>query len=338
MKKILLFLVLLLLSITLLISGCTQKTQPINNKIVTVNNNNLPETSININSSKTTTNKDDITLVNNTLINDTLANENNISNNQSSQLNINNYDNKIENPTIQFDDQINLIEDDNGDDDTANTDDNEPVTSEDTNNYRWHTQAYTTQFFFGSSESYNGAAWNTNIVIHYGGIDNPFNRNGYYPQNFTPNENPFYAALPYSDISSQGNRRKNAQLIPWYDESLNYDESYIKNRWIEINFQDQTCYAQLEDCGPVAAEHLECDDFDYVFGEAQQPTTYPEVNIRPALDISPATSDCLGLDDPTDLVYGHGDDYTSWKFIDEVDVPDGPWKEIITVSQINWDD
>ena len=47
-------------------------------------------------------------------------------------------------------------------------------------------------------------------------------------------------------------------------------------------------------------------------------------------------SDCLGMDAPDDPIFGHTDNYTSWLFIDEADVPSGPWKEIITTSQIDW--
>ena len=41
------------------------------------------------------------------------------------------------------------------------------------------------------------------------------------------------------------------------------------------------------------------------------------------LDISPATAQYLSIDDS---------DTTEWRFVDEKDVPDGPWKAIITRS------
>ncbi len=202
--------------------------------------------------------------------------------------------------------------------------------------YLWHNNAYTTQFYVGTPGTTGAGAWDMNWLKHYGGVDDPIKRNGYYPLNFKPKENPFYYALPYSDFDSNGNRRNDATKILWYHQ-VSKDQSIVKNRWIEVNHKGKICYGQWEDCGPVASDHLECDDFAYVFGTAQQPSITPtKENFKPALDISPAMSDCLGMDAPDDLVFGHTDDYTSWRFIDEIDIPNGPWKEIITTSQIDW--
>jgi len=46
------------------------------------------------------------------------------------------------------------------------------------------------------------------------------------------------------------------------------------------------------------------------------------------LDVSPAVRDFLSLSDI---------DVVNWQFIDFSDVPDGPWTEIITTSQIYWE-
>jgi|GEM_PF-1204236 len=202
--------------------------------------------------------------------------------------------------------------------------------------YPWHNNAYTTQFYIGTPGTTGAGAWDMNLLKHYGGIDDPIKRNGYYPLNFKPKENPFYYALPYSDFDSNGIRRTNTIKIPWYTQ-VSQSTSLVKNRWIEVKYKNKTCYGQWEDCGPVASDHLECDDFAYVFGNAQQPSITPtKENFKPALDVSPSMSDCLGMDAPNDLVFGHTDDYTSWRFIDEADVPAGPWKEIGTTSQIDW--
>ena len=45
------------------------------------------------------------------------------------------------------------------------------------------------------------------------------------------------------------------------------------------------------------------------------------------LDVSPAVRDYLGLS---------GMNRTVWQFVDASKVPDGPWKQVVTTSQISW--
>ena len=139
--------------------------------------------------------------------------------------------------------------------------------------------------FISNTQSYFDGNWEEN----YGGDDNPYDRCGYLPCTFTPKENPFYFALPYGDLNT-------------------------KNRWIEIEYQNATCYAQWEDVGP-----FRTDDFEYVFGN----NAYPKNQLHggAGLDISPAVRLCLGMEE---------NDMTRWRFVEEWDVPNGPWKEIIT--------
>src|SRR5438874_2455120 len=40
-------------------------------------------------------------------------------------------------------------------------------------------------------------AWDGEWQAHYGGVDDPHDRCGYWPCSFRPRENPFYIALPY---------------------------------------------------------------------------------------------------------------------------------------------
>jgi len=137
------------------------------------------------------------------------------------------------------------------------------------------------------------------------------------------NENQFYFALPYNDLDDNGNRKKEAmQIIPWANEkNWNNSESMCKNRWIKVVHGGKTAYAQWEDAGP-------CDDAggcgendkNYVFG-----TAGPKFKV--GLDVSPAVKDYLGLDD---------EDVTSWQFINQNDVPAGPWSKVITTSGIYW--
>lgn len=47
------------------------------------------------------------------------------------------------------------------------------------------------------------------------------------------------------------------------------------------------------------------------------------------MDVSPALNGCLGFSN-----LDGQDDRVDWQFVDEEDVPDGPWRRIITTSQV----
>jgi hypothetical protein len=134
-------------------------------------------------------------------------------------------------------------------------------------------------------------------------------------------ENIFYFALPYNDFDN-GERKFNvSQIVYWGEEkSLGEYESLLKNRWIEILYRNKTAYAQWEDCGPF----LE-DDGSYVFGNDAPKNSQLE---KAGLDISPSTAEYLNFD---------GLGIVSWRFIDFSEVPDGPWRETVTISQIYWE-
>jgi hypothetical protein len=166
------------------------------------------------------------------------------------------------------------------------------------------------------------SVWDDTWSEDYGGMDDPHNRNGYVPTNFTPSENPFYFALPYNDFNEDGERKSDVyDVVPWSKEQTwNDSESMCKNHWIKIIKGDTIAYAQWEDAGPFGE-----DDTAYVFGD-----TLPrnEVNNNAGLDVSPSLRDYLKLNDI---------DSVDWQFVDFNEVPDGPWKEIITNSQIYWE-
>ncbi len=166
------------------------------------------------------------------------------------------------------------------------------------------------------------SAWDDHWQDHYGGVDDPDSRNGFFPAAFIPQENPFYFALPYNDFDDAGNRKSDAfSTVYWAGEKSWGDlESMCKNRWIKVTKNGQTCYAQWEDVGPF----LE-DDAKYVFGTSAPGNT--ELT-QAGLDVSPALRDCLKLGDV---------DQVDWQFVEEKDVPDGPWKQVITTRQISWD-
>jgi hypothetical protein len=166
------------------------------------------------------------------------------------------------------------------------------------------------------------SVWDDRWLDHFGGVDDPVKRNGSLPMNFNPLENPFYFALPYNDFDESGIRRSEAaKTIPWSDErTWNESESMCKNRWIEIVKGENAAYAQWEDSGPFGE-----DDASYVFGRSKPKN---DLNDHAGLDVSPAVRDYLNLDDI---------DTVDWRFLDPGEVPEGPWKEIVTDSQVCWE-
>lgn len=161
------------------------------------------------------------------------------------------------------------------------------------------------------------SAWVDNWVKEFGGVDDPNNRCGYLPCGYNPKENAFYFALPFNDYDENGNLKpaRILKLIPWYTGAPPEGQSLVKNRWIAVTFQGKTVYGQWEDVGPFGE-----DDQAYVFGKAAPKD--------PAgLDVSPAMNDYLNLD---------GEGVVSWHFINAANVPDGPWKNTVTTSGLNY--
>lgn len=186
--------------------------------------------------------------------------------------------------------------------------------------YPLHSNIVATVFWVGEDPSLdNGyidnydSAWDGSWQESFGGVDDPTSRNGYYPAGFSPKENPFYFALPYGDYTESG-AKANVTQIYWY-KPFSDGASLLKNRWIKISYNGKVAYGQWEDTGP-----FESDDVGYVFGTAK-----PKQEV--GLDVSPAVRDYLGLS---------GRNKVSWQFVDEAQVPNGPWKEIVTSSKPNW--
>lgn len=185
-------------------------------------------------------------------------------------------------------------------------------------------EAMTTYFFVGepsdASNDFipnNVSYWDEAWQEHYGGVDSPDCRSGYFPCGFTPKENPFYVALAYAEFNEQGNLKASAKMVPWYKPGVT---SLLKNHWVEVRHKGKSCFGQWEDVGPNGE-----DDFAYVFGKASTPVnTFGE---RAGLDVSPAMWKCLGMDDNAT---------TSWRFVDDTAVPSGPWKEVVTSSESTW--
>jgi hypothetical protein len=183
--------------------------------------------------------------------------------------------------------------------------------------FKWKRNVISTVFWVGEAPSENNpvpntkSAWDQDWQASFGGYDDPARRSGYSPAAFTPQGNPFYVALPYNDLGKNGRHRPEAsEVIPWFWEAYRGDSvSVCKGRWIAIHQGGKVCYAQWEDVGP-----FEVDHFQYVFG-AEPPR--PNRNKNAGIDVSPAVRDFLGL---------NGIDRVEWRFVENHEVPPGPWK------------
>jgi len=184
-----------------------------------------------------------------------------------------------------------------------------------TSKYRVHSKVLATQFYVQGA-----VAWDVDALKRFGCIDSPYGRVSDNPPDCTPRRNPFYLALPYSDIGPDG-EDSNKSKIPWYNKTKHSgkNRTALKGRWVEVTHGSRKVYAQLIDCLPVSGSesswNKQCNHFNYVFGDGKP--TYP------GIDISPSTSRYLGL-----YKGGyHSDDHVSWTFVDDEDVPYGPWKK-----------
>lgn len=157
--------------------------------------------------------------------------------------------------------------------------------------------------------------------------------NGYFPTHATPKENPFYLDLPFDDINDSTAYNQRCQVIPWANDPgysghcKDTNFSYMKNRWVRIvGPNGNTCYGQIEDAGPSHGSLYH--DAAYVFGSNDVQPIQGQFNNAGA-DVSPALNGCLGfaeLDGQNDKI--------KWQFVDDASVPSGPWKQVVTTSQV----
>lgn len=212
--------------------------------------------------------------------------------------------------------------------------------------YPVHTGVTATVFWIGEPVG-NGStadnavsAYDDRWEQHYGGFDDPrsVRRYPYFPP-FRPQENPFYLDLPYDDFRNDGTPRPGRELVvPWAPSvatqaaaarSRGRPFSLMKNRWVRLWHRRDgkvvTCYGQIEDAGPYVY-----DDADYVFGR-DDPRPRSARAHHAGLDVSPALRDCLrfkGLNNASNRV--------GWQFVDDADVPRGPWRLVVTTRQVFW--
>lgn len=180
----------------------------------------------------------------------------------------------------------------------------------------WKRNVVATVFWVGELPTQNNptpntsSAWDQNWTANFGGYDHPERRRGWCPADFTPALNPFYIALPYNDVAKGGVHRPEASdVIPWFWEEYRGDGiSVCHGRWLAIHYEGRVCYAQWEDVGP-----FEVDHWQYVFGKEKPRRNR---NKSAGIDVSPAVRDFLKMP---------SGGYVEWRFVDETQVPDGPW-------------
>jgi hypothetical protein len=185
------------------------------------------------------------------------------------------------------------------------------------NSYPWRTGIVTTMFWIGeggsavSSTDNVASAWDEDWRSKNRGNDSPNDRNGFATAEHASTVNPFYVALPFNDLAFPD---KAHEWLPagWYRRPQDGKQvSACKDRWVWIkNAQGRSCFAQWEDVGP-----LTYSDAEYVFG-GHRPTGMGDY--RAGLDISPAVAQYLGIDENHKAI-------TSWRFVDDEDVPPGAW-------------
>lgn len=195
--------------------------------------------------------------------------------------------------------------------------DEEPEPWEDPETSPWRRQITATVFWVGEQPTArnptpnHASSWDPNWQKNFGGVDRPELRKGYLPRDFIPKQSPFYIALPYNDRAAEGGYQPEAhKVIPWfYKAKKSTGQSVCNGRWVAIHREGKICYAQWRDCGPYRT-----DDWRYVFlGERP----LPNPNGNAGIDVSPAVRDYLKL----------GGNYkVDWKFIEDYEVVDGPWK------------
>jgi hypothetical protein len=155
--------------------------------------------------------------------------------------------------------------------------------------YPWHANITTTVFWCGESAASGGgisnarSAFDAFWLAHFGGVDSPAERVGFFPARFIPRQNPFYVALPVSDVVNGHTVPEAERFIPWCRSAFVQDgQSVLQGRWIAIRHNGRTCYAQWKDVGPFRTDH-----WQYVFGN-ERPS--PNRNGNAGLDVSPAAN------------------------------------------------
>lgn len=224
---------------------------------------------------------------------------------------------------------------------------NEVETEADQVEYPWHTDIVATTFWVGEIHDPDApdgsqvhSAYDSFWYESYGGCDGRIvagsceteertEEESWLPRNMTPLENPFYLDLPFDDVNNLRAFTIRSYVIPWAGDpgyagrEADKSFSYMKNRWVRITKGDRECYGQIQDAGPSLY-----DDDNYVFSDNDARPANTNFN-GAGLDVSPALNGCLGFE-----ALNGANDRVNWQFVDDEDVPDGPWLEIVTTRQV----
>ncbi|AOX44739.1 MULTISPECIES: hypothetical protein [unclassified Microbacterium] len=213
--------------------------------------------------------------------------------------------------------------------------------------YPWHTNIVATTFWVGevfdpdaTDGSQRLSTYDADWLGSYGGCDGVAHggacaterrtgENGYFPTTMTPLENPFYLDLPFDDVNDPEAFDARGDVVPWASTAPYADAvhdrtvSLMKNRWVVLHRDGRVCYGQIQDAGPG-----EYHDAAYVFGSDDRRPANARYN-GAGLDVSPALNGCLGFAE-----LNGDDDRVDWAFVDDADVPAGPWTTLITASPV----
>lgn len=182
-------------------------------------------------------------------------------------------------------------------------------------NYPWKRNIITEVFWVGAKGT-RSSCWDPLWQAHYGGVDSPSPRarRDFAPRAFTPRLNSFYVALPYNDVTGKATKPEVRAVVPWFEmDFVKEGQSVCRGRWLQIQDQkrERVCYAQWSDAGPYRVDH-----WQYVFGN-ELPKSNP--GEEAGMSVSPAVRDYLQVTGSQFVCH--------WKFVDEIEVPTGPWKK-----------
>lgn len=213
--------------------------------------------------------------------------------------------------------------------------------------YPWHTDIVATVFWVGEvfdpyaiDGSQMVSTYDSQWFNNYGGCDGVAaggscqteprdSGNGFFPRNMAPRQNPFYLDVPFDDVNNAGAFGRRGQVIPWANDpgyagrAQDPGFSFMKNRWVQMQKGGAVCFGQIQDAGPG-----EYNDAAYVFGGDNRRPANSRFN-GAGMDVSPALAGCLGFESINGL-----QDRLNWRFVEEKDVPAGPWKRIVTTSPV----
>ncbi|WP_396048269.1 hypothetical protein [Aeromicrobium sp. UC242_57] len=152
--------------------------------------------------------------------------------------------------------------------------------------------------------------------------------NGYFPRTMKPKQNPFYLDLPYDDLNDRTGFRNRGRHLPWAKDAKykpyikDGRVSLMKDRWVRISRKGKVCYGQIQDAGPG-----EYHNAKYVFGKKNARPASKRYN-NAGMDVSPALNSCLRFSS-----LNGQNDKVNWRFVEAKNVPNGPWKKIVTKTK-----